>query len=91
LSLLTRTEPRDLFDVHYLLTNHLVDVEEASFHAPPKCEAKGLVLGDLRTILQRRQATFTKLWAKRLAGQMPEIPDLDDVIRETNRILKRHF
>ena len=90
-SLLTRSEPRDLYDVHYILTKRMVDVEEVSFHAAPKFEAKGLAVGDLRTILERRRATFQQLWARRLNGQMPEIPDLDDVIRETNRILQRHF
>jgi len=90
-SLLTRTEPRDLYDVHYILTNRMVDVEDIAFHAPPKFEAKGLTVGDLRTILERRRATFQQLWVRRLVGQMPEIPDLEDVIRETNRILQRHF
>lgn len=90
-SLLTRTEPRDLYDVHYILTNRMVDVEDVSFHAPPKFKAKGLAIGDLRTILERRRATFQQLWARRLNGQMPEIPNLDDVIRETNRFLQRHF
>jgi hypothetical protein len=29
-SLLTHSEPRDLYDVHYLLTNQMVDVEQLS-------------------------------------------------------------
>jgi uncharacterized protein len=90
-SLLTRTEPRDLYDIHYILTNQMIDVEKVSFHAAPKFEAKGLVVGDLRTVLERRRATFQQLWARRLNGQMPDIPDLEMVIRETNRILQRYF
>jgi predicted nucleotidyltransferase component of viral defense system len=90
-SLLTRTEPRDLYDVHYLLTCQLVDIEQMVFGIQPKFEAKGLVVSDLRTILTRRQPTLNQLWLPRLQGQMPDIPPLDNVIRETNRILQRYF
>lgn len=90
-SLLTRTEPRDLYDIYYLLTNQMVDVEQMSFSLAPKFEAKGLVVGDLRTILGRRQSTFQKMWKSRLDGQMPVIPELEDVVRETNRIIQKYF
>jgi predicted nucleotidyltransferase component of viral defense system len=90
-SLLTRTEPRDLYDIHYLLTNHMVDVERMAFAMAPKFEAKGLAITDLRTILARRQPTFQQLWQSRLSGQMPEIPELEDVIRETNRTIQKYF
>jgi predicted nucleotidyltransferase component of viral defense system len=90
-SLLTRTEPRDLYDIHYLLTNRMVDVEQMSFSMAPKFEAKGLAVSDLRTILSRRQPTFLQLWQSRLSGQMPEIPELEDVIRETNRVIQKYF
>jgi predicted nucleotidyltransferase component of viral defense system len=90
-SLLTRTEPRDLYDVHYLLTNQMVDIERVVFGIKPKFETKGFVVSDLRTILNRRQPTFNQLWLPRLRGQMPDIPPLESVIRETNRILQRYF
>ena len=90
-SLLTRTEPRDLYDVHYLLTNQVVDIERIVFGIRPKFEAKGYLVSDLHTILSRRQPTFNQLWLPRLQGQMPDIPPLESVIRETNRILQRYF
>jgi predicted nucleotidyltransferase component of viral defense system len=90
-SLLTRTEPRDLYDIYYLLTNQMVDVEQMSFSLAPKFEAKGLVINDLRTILGRRQSTFQKMWKSRLDGQMPIIPELEDVVRETNRMIQKYF
>jgi len=90
-SLLTRTEPRDLYDIHYLLTNQMADVEQMSFSMAPKFEAKGLAVADLRTVLRRRQPTFQQLWQVRLSGQMPEIPKLEDVIRETNRVIQKYF
>ncbi len=90
-SLLTRTEPRDLYDVHYLLNNQFVDIERVVFGVNPKFDAKGFDVSNLRTILTRRQQTFGQLWLPRLQGQMPDIPPLDSVIRETNRILQRYF
>ena len=90
-SLLSRTELRDLYDVHYLLTNQLVDVESVVYRAKPKFEAKGLAISDLRTVLDRHQQTFGRLWQPRLQGQMADIPPLDRAIRETNRILQRYF
>ncbi|MGD0878266.1 MAG: hypothetical protein ABSA01_09000 [Anaerolineales bacterium] len=66
-------------------------MEQISFNAAPKFEAKGLATGDLKTVLERRRATLEQLWQTRLNGQMPEIPDLDDVIRETNRVLQKYF
>lgn len=90
-SLLTRTEPRDLYDIYYLLTNQMVDVEQMSFRLAPKFEAKELNVSDLRTILRRRQITFQKMWKSRLDGQMPITPELEDVVRETNRILQKYF
>lgn len=90
-SLLTRTEPRDLYDVHYLLTNKVIDIERVVFGIGPKFDAQGYLVSDLRTVLSRRQPTFKQLWLPRLQGQMPDIPPLDSVIRETNRILLRYF
>ena len=90
-SLLTRTEPRDLYDIHYMLTNQMADVGKMVFSMGPKFEAKGLMVGNLRTILTRRRAIFNKLWTKRLQGQMPEIPSLEKVIRETNRFIQNNL
>ena len=90
-SLLTRTEPRDLYDVHYMLTNQMVDVETMVFSIAPKFTSKGFKIDDLKTILAKREATFNQLWNGRLSGQVPEIPSLDTVIREMNRFFQRHF
>ena len=73
-SLLTRTEPRDLFDVHYIFTNQMADVERMAFYMGPKFDEKGFKVSELRTILARRKSTFDQLWKMRLKGQMPEIP-----------------
>ena len=90
-SLLTRTEPRDLYDVHYMLTNQMVNVDTMVFNMAPKFTSKGFEIDDLKTILAKRQATFNQLWNGRLNGQVPEVPSLDTVIRETKRFFQQHF
>ena len=88
-ALLGRTEPRDLFDVHYMLTNQLADLEAVSFRLGEKLAHKGLDLAALEDVLLRKQDTFGRLWEPRLRGQMPELPHLDTVIRETSRWLRQ--
>ena len=88
-ALLGRTEPRDLFDVHYMLTHQLVDLEAVSFRLGEKMAHKGLDLAALEDVLFRKRDTFDRLWEPRLHGQMPDLPHLDTVIRETNRWLRQ--
>jgi hypothetical protein len=85
------TEPRDLYHIHYLLTNQMVDVDKMVFGMGPKFGDKGLAVGDLRTVLARRRASLNQLWTRRLAGQMPEIPSLEKVIREMNRFFSKQI
>jgi predicted nucleotidyltransferase component of viral defense system len=88
-ALLGRTEPRDLYDVHYILANHVADVEAVSFRLAEKMVYKGVGLAALEDTLTRKQNTFKRLWEPRLRGQIPDLPHLDTVIRETNRWLRQ--
>lgn len=88
-ALLGRTEPRDLFDVHYMLAHQLVDLQAVSFRLSEKIAFKGLDLTGLVDVLLRKQDTLGRLWEPRLRGQMPDLPHLDTVIRETNRWLRQ--
>jgi len=88
-ALLGRTEPRDLYDVHYLLTRHLADAEVVTYHLDEKMAHNGLDQRELRDVLVRKQDTFRRLWEPRLCGQMPDLPRFDTVVRETNRWLRQ--
>ncbi|MEA3351458.1 MAG: nucleotidyl transferase AbiEii/AbiGii toxin family protein [Chloroflexota bacterium] len=90
-SLLTRTEPRDLYDAHYILVNQIADVDQMIFSMSQKFEPNGFAISDLNTILLKREETFKRLWRGRLEGQMPEIPSLETVIRETKRYFRQYF
>ena len=88
-ALLGRSEPRDLFDIYYLLTQHLVDFENVSIHLKAKMEHRGLNPTDLITVLERKSGVLSRLWEPRLQGQMADLPHIDAVIRETNRWLRQ--
>jgi predicted nucleotidyltransferase component of viral defense system len=89
-AILGRTEPRDLFDIHYLLTHHMVDMERVSFQLGGKMHPKGLDPSELEHVLQRRQKSLNRLWEPRLLGQLlTDLPPINTVIRETNRLLRQ--
>jgi uncharacterized protein len=88
-ALLARTEPRDLHDIHYMLTYRLVDAEAVAFRLGEKMAYKQLDPAALGDVLARKQATLERLWEPRLRGQMTNLPHLDTVIRETNRWLRQ--
>jgi hypothetical protein len=86
---LGRTEPRDLYDIHFIFTHRLADQEAVRFQLGEKMAHKGLDLAALGNVLARKQSTFARLWEPRLRGQMPDLPHLDTVIRETDRWLRQ--
>jgi uncharacterized protein len=90
-SLITRSEPRDLFDVHHIISQRLADLDAVFFNCAPKFSTKNLELSDLRTILDRKYQVFKGKWHQRLDGQMTDIPEYDQVIRETKRVLMSAF
>jgi predicted nucleotidyltransferase component of viral defense system len=89
-ALLGRTEPRDLFDIHYLPTQSELDLAAVSFGLEEKMHSKGLIVADLKEVLERKQGTLSRLWEPRLQGQLlDDLSHLDAVIRETNRLLRQ--
>jgi len=89
-ALLGRTEPRDLFDIHYLLTQRELDLASVSFRLEEKMIFKELATADLKEVLERKQGSLSRLWEPRLRGQLlDELPHIEAVIRETNQLLRR--
>ena len=88
-ALLGRTEPRDLYDVHYILEHSLADARAVGQRVDEKMAHNNVARSELESVLTRKQETFHKLWEPRLQGQMPDLPHLDAVIRETNRWLRQ--
>jgi predicted nucleotidyltransferase component of viral defense system len=88
-ALLGRTEPRDLYDVHYILEHSLADTRTVSFRLDEKMGRNKVDHSELENVLARKEETLRRLWEPRLKGQMPDLPHLDAVIRETNRWLRQ--
>lgn len=88
-ALLGRTEPRDLYDAHYLLAHGLADIQAVAYRLAEKMAHKGLDPAALGDVLARKQDTLRRLWEPRLRGQMPDLLPVDTVIRETNRTLRQ--
>lgn len=90
-TLLQRTEPRDLYDVWRIISERASAIDwmrlTATFHA--KCQHRGIDASRVSTLLvPERVATYAKAWEHRLRDQIPEIPPLDTVVRETRRLLR---
>ena len=75
--------------IHYLLTRQLVDTEAVLFRVGEKMIHKGLDQTALSDVLTRRQDTLKRLWQPRLGGQMPDLPHLETVVRETQQWLRQ--
>jgi uncharacterized protein len=88
-ALLGRTEPRDLYDVHYILAHDLADARAVSYRIDEKMARNKVDRSELSDVLARKQESLRRLWAPRLQGQMATLPHLETLIRETNRWLRQ--
>jgi len=84
-----RNEPRDLYDIWYLATNHYVDITELIKAIEEKLEIRGKKLGDVKDEFLRKENRFKKLWKIRLSSQMESIPEFDNVYRVVRRKLRQ--
>ncbi len=82
-ALYERTRPRDLYDVVYLLENRpdAFDLRQVHELFRRKCAVKGLEFPSCATLLRivEDSEELRTEWAKMLANQLPELPELDDV------------
>ena len=81
-----RNEPRDLYDLWYLIKNgiSLLDLSDA---INKKLKFRGKELAEVKKEFQNKEARLRKAWATRLSTHMVSLPQFDDVFR----IVKREF
>ena len=89
-ALIGRTEPRDLYDLHYLFDFGHLDYRAVADAFPIKAQSKDVDKRKLKQVLQERQPTIAKLWENRLAHQVDDLPHLEAVIRKTNRYFRQY-
>ncbi len=90
-TLLQRTEPRDLYDVWRILSEQADEIDTQTLAATlrAKCDHRGVSFTRASTILSpERVRKYQTAWERRLREQMPDIPPLETVVRETRRLLR---
>ncbi|MDO8885544.1 nucleotidyl transferase AbiEii/AbiGii toxin family protein [Candidatus Oleimmundimicrobium sp.] len=89
-ALIGRTEPRDLYDLHFLLMINGIDFVAAKRAFSEKAESKGIDPKRLKNIFSVKESTITKMWGMRLSHQIKDLPQLNRISRETKRLLKQY-
>jgi len=87
-AIIGRTEPRDLYDVYWLVERGDVDLLFLPDDFVAKAQHKGCDPGRLGEVLTSREAVLDRLWKSRLALQVRELPPLDEVLRVVRRQLR---
>lgn len=88
-SLMQRSEPRDLYDLHTLASGDDSLAEAAHHVFEAKARAKRLDPADLKLRLPERAGPLKARWESRLRDQAAEVPDFDTVWRAVNRSLRQ--
>lgn len=84
-----RNEPRDLYDVWYLVTEGHVKLSPLVDAVKQKLAFRGKKLADVRGELRAKEARFRKLWSTRLAAQMVTLPEMEGVYRSVQRAFRQ--
>lgn len=86
---IARNEPRDLYDVWYLVNGQHVDLTDLGDAIEKKLEFRGKALADVRGQFLTKEVRYRKLWASRLSAQMVELPEFTTVYRTVRRALRQ--
>jgi len=84
----TRAEPRDLYDLWFLLKSGRLDLKKVRSNVKTKlgyAPSWQTIFPSLRNMLYKER------WTHRLSHQIENIPDFDKVLRETEHSIKKHF
>jgi len=88
-SLMQRSEPRDLYDLHQLLEADATLPDRAKDLFRRKAIAKRVDPDDLLSRLEGREKTWERLWQQRLENQVRDLPDFDGAWRRVIRGLRQ--
>ena len=87
-ALIGRTQPRDLYDIWYLLEENAVELEFLKSEFAEKARHKGHQPDSFIPTWQRKTKQFENLWNQYLAHQIADLPKFDGVCRALNRHFK---
>lgn len=88
-ALMGRTQPRDLYDVWYLLEEEQVDLDFLKLEFDTKAVHKGHKPDDFQSIFEKKERQFRASWQQYLAHQIGDLPEFDAVWRAVGRHFRR--
>lgn len=84
-----RMQPRDYYDIWYLLEVHGMDIDFYISEFKNKCESKELDPADFYKKLEQKLPQYKARWQKSMSDQIKDLPDFDQIQREVQRQLKK--
>jgi predicted nucleotidyltransferase component of viral defense system len=84
-----RNEPRDLYDAWYLFASGNTDTGEIKKYVERKFEFRNRQVAGIKGEFDKKEARLKKLWNERLANQMTQVPQFDEVFRAVRREFRK--
>jgi predicted nucleotidyltransferase component of viral defense system len=84
-----RNEPRDLYDMWYLVAGGHVDLADLTHAIEQKWGFRGKKLTDVRGEFAAKEPRYKNLWGPRLSSQIVDLPEFDEVYRSVRRAFRR--
>lgn len=84
----SRKEPRDVYDLWYLVTNRCIEPADLSIPIAEKASYKDLKSVDIIQVLNEKESSYKNLWVMRLDKHMIDLPPFEMVYRELKRYLR---
>ena len=83
-----RMQPRDYYDIWYLLEVEEMDVDYFINEFRNKCTTKELKPEDFQTKIAQKVPLYKARWKNSMSDQIKDLPDFEQVEREVNRKIK---
>ena len=88
-ALIGRTQPRDLYDLWYLLEYNKMDITYSWPEFERKAKNKGHMPSAFKDKVQAKMSSFKGRWKGSLSNQIRDLPDFELVVRELNKHLRK--
>ncbi|MBC8359616.1 MAG: nucleotidyl transferase AbiEii/AbiGii toxin family protein [Candidatus Aminicenantes bacterium] len=84
----SRNEPRDIYDLWFLLSNEFVKLDMLKDSFIKKAEYKNVKHANIVQMLEKKKVNYERLWVNRLYHQVLDLPHFDQVYRDIKRKLR---
>lgn len=88
-SVMQRMQPRDFYDIWYLLEIYKMDIDFYTNEFKTKCESKELNPAKFHEKLKKRLPQYKGRWQKSMTDQIHGLPNFEQIEREVMRHIKK--